>query len=407
MMGMNLVIPFLPFYIRTLGVTDEGEVALWSGVAFSGTFFSAFFATPFWGSLGDRYGRKIMVVRAIFGLSISQVLIGLSQNVYQLVLFRILQGTISGFIASALALVSTNTPREKIGYALGFLQSATAAGMVLGPSVGGILADTIGYREIFFITAVLCAVGGVTVLLQVREIHTGTPDGRKYSVLQNYRFVLGNRTLRLVGMSLVIAQTAVLMIEPVFALFVESFGAQTPYIATVTGLVFSIAGIFMVISAPWWGRRNDTYGYRKNLSFALAGVSAAYAGHILVGTLEQLGILRAFLGFVRGGVLPTLYSVASLHAPGDRRGGVMAIASSLTLLGNTAGPLLGGFVAGTLGIRASFVVASITLLLLSTIIWRNLGDPPVIQKEKISAWSSAHAAVTPADNPVPTHTLTD
>jgi len=374
MLGMNLVIPFLPFYVRSLGVTNPSEVAFWSGAAFSGTFLSAFIATPFWGTLGDRYGRKIMVVRAIFGLAVSQVLIGLSQNVYQLVLFRILQGTISGFIASALALVSTNTPKDKIGSSLGILQSSTAAGMVLGPFVGGVLADAIGYRGIFFITAGLCALGGLVVLGGVQEVTASHPSSRKYSILDNYQFLLRNRVLRTVGVSLVVAQMAVLMIEPVFALFIESFETGVSYIATLAGGIFSISGIFMVISAPWWGKRNDRLGHRKNVCLALAGVSAAYAGHVVVSTLGQLGFLRALLGFVRGGVLPTLYSLASLHAPVDRRGGIMAIAASLTLLGNTAGPLIGGFVAGTLGIRASFVGASVILMFLSLFVWRNLPD---------------------------------
>src|SRR3989304_5661176 len=111
MMGMNLVVPFLPFFIRELGVTEPAELARWSGLVFSGPFVLSFIATPIWGNLGDRYGRKIMVVRAIFGLAISQALIGLSQNVEMLFFFRMLQGAISGFIAAALALVSANTPR--------------------------------------------------------------------------------------------------------------------------------------------------------------------------------------------------------------------------------------------------------------------------------------------------------
>src|SRR5436309_6951838 len=104
MIGMNLVVPFLPFFIRQLGVTDQTELSRWSGMVFSGPFILSFIATPIWGTLGDRYGRKIMVVRAIFGLATSQVLIGFSQNVYQLFFFRVVQGAISGFIASALAL---------------------------------------------------------------------------------------------------------------------------------------------------------------------------------------------------------------------------------------------------------------------------------------------------------------
>ncbi len=164
MVGMNLVVPFLPFFIRELGVTDPDELARWSGLVFSGPFVLSFIATPIWGALGDRYGRKNMVVRAIFGLAVSQLLVGFSQDVIQLFIFRIVQGAISGFIASSLALVSTNTPREKVGYALGLMQSASAGGMVLGPFVGGLLADLIGYREIFFVTASLCTIGGVVVV---------------------------------------------------------------------------------------------------------------------------------------------------------------------------------------------------------------------------------------------------
>ncbi len=376
MLGMNLVVPFLPFFVRELGVVDDADVALWSGIAFSGTFLSAFIATPFWGILGDKYGRKAMVIRAIFGLALSQVIIGLSQDVYQLVAFRVLQGGISGFIASSLALVATNTPRDRIGYALGVLQSSTASGMVLGPLVGGLLADHIGYRSIFFITALLCGAGGIVVLTSVRETSSPVSGAERFTVSDNIRLMYRNRQLAMVGICLVVAQMAVLMIEPIFALFVESFNVETEYLSTLTGAIFSIAGVFMIVSAPGWGRRNDRFGQRRNLTFALAGASAAYAGHMFVANLFQLGILRAFLGFARGAVLPGLYSLVSLHAPVERRGGIMAIASSLTLLGNSAGPLLGGFTASRFGIRTSFMVASTILLLLSFVVWRTFTDKP-------------------------------
>ena len=256
MVGMNLIVPFLPFFIRQLGVTEEQELAQWSGLVFSGPFFVSFIATPFWGTLGDRYGRKAMVVRAIFGLAVSQAFMGFSQNVYQLFAFRILQGGISGFIAATLALVSTNTPKENIGYALGFMQSASAGGMVIGPFVGGLLADLIGYREIFFVTAVICAVGGIVVLLKVEDAPLLQSGGRVYTVRQNYRLMFTDRRLRIVGLALIVGQMSILMIEPIFALFIESFKSDTKYISTVAGSIFSVSGVFMVIAAPWWGRRN-------------------------------------------------------------------------------------------------------------------------------------------------------
>lgn len=377
MVGMNLVVPFLPFYIRSLGVTDPGELARWSGFAFSGTFLSAFIATPIWGILGDRHGRKIMVVRAIFGLGISQLLIGLAQNVEQVVIFRILQGAISGFIASSLALVSTNTPRERIGYALGLLQSSTAAGMVLGPFVGGLLADLIGYREIFFITASLCVIGGLLVSFHVKEVNRISPKARVFTIRDNYRLMFADRRLRIIAIALVAGQMSVLMIEPIFALFIEGFRSDSRFLSTLTGAVFSIAGLFMVIAGPWWGKRNDRIGYRHTLPIAFALTGIAYAGHIIVVNLLQLGFLRALLGFARGGVLPTLYSLTSQYSPPERRGGIMAIASSLTLFGNMLGPIVGGYVAEHFGIAASFMANSVLLLSTGLLVWRFLAtDQP-------------------------------
>jgi MFS transporter, DHA1 family, multidrug resistance protein len=377
MVGMNLVVPFLPFFIRSLGVTEPDELARWSGLVFAGPFVLSFIATPIWGALGDRYGRKIMVVRAIFGLAISQALIGLSQDVYQLFFFRIVQGAISGFIASALSLVSTNTPAEKSGYALGFLQSSSAGGMVLGPFIGGVLADMFGYRPIFFITATLCLISGFCVVFMVKELTHVHPDARKITVGDNVRLMFRDRRLRVVGIALIVGQVSVLMVEPIFALFIEGFYTDTRYLATVAGGIFSIAGLFMVISAPWWGKRNDRLGHKRNLYITFMACGAAYAGHLIVQDLIQLAVLRSFLGFMRGAILPTLYSLTSVYVPPERRGGMMAIASSMTLFGNLIGPTVGGVIAGHYGITASFVSSSVLLIGTGLGVWHYLDELPV------------------------------
>jgi DHA1 family multidrug resistance protein-like MFS transporter len=375
MLGMNLVVPFLPFFIRELGVSDPDDLARLSGIVFAGPFFLSMVFTPIWGILGDRYGRKTMVVRALVGLALAQVFVGLSQTVWQLFAFRVLQGAISGFIPSALALVSTNTPRERTGYALGILQSSSAAGMVLGPFVGGVLADIVGYRAIFFITAGLCVTGALVVITQVREIARAGPEARNFSVFDNLRLMFTDRRLRLVAFLFVAGQMSVLMVEPLFALFIERFQTDTRYIATLAGGIISIAGVFMIVSAPWWGKRNDRNGYRKNLAVALGVTGACYAGHILVADLLQLSALRAFLGFARGGVLPALYAITSSSSPLERRGGMMAIASSLTVLGNLLGPITGGFIAGHFGLTAAFFANSLLLVGAGGLVWHRLEDP--------------------------------
>jgi DHA1 family multidrug resistance protein-like MFS transporter len=382
MVGMNLVVPFLPFYIRQLGVTDDAEVVRWSGLVFAGPFVSSFFATPFWGNMGDKYGRKPMVVRALIGLAIAQVFIGFSQNVMQLFLFRIVQGAISGFIASALALVSTGTPKNRVGYAMGVLQSASAGGVVLGPFVGGVLADLVGYRMIFFVSAALCLVGAIAVIYQVREVREAGEGTARFSVLDNYKLMYSHKQLRLVALCLVVGQVSVLMVEPIFALFVESFKADTAYIATLAGSIFSVTGLFSTISAPWWGKRNDRKGYKKGLFIGMALTGFAYIGHNLVQSLWQLAILRAVLGVGRGGVLPALYSLANLHAPPERKGGIIAIASSMTILGNMLGPVLGGFVAAHTGIRQMFLVNSALALVVALVVWKEMEE---VKKQQVES----------------------
>jgi DHA1 family multidrug resistance protein-like MFS transporter len=363
MVGMNLVIPFLPFYIRSLGVTNETELSHWSGLVFAGPFFLSFIATPLWGALGDRYGRKLMVVRALFGLALAQVLVGFSQNVYQLFVFRVIQGSVSGFIAAALALVSTSTPRERLGYAFGFMQSATAGGTVLGPFIGGLLADFIGYRTVFFLTAALCAVGGTVVILFVKEARDSNAPPKRFTVLQNYRYMYRDRRLRAVGLSLMFAQASVLMIEPIFALYVEQFAAPaTRFMSTLAGGIFSLTGVFMIFSAPWWGKRSDRHGHRRDLSAALILGGLFYAGHAVVTDLVQLSVLRSFLGFARGGIVPSLYALCSMYSPEERRAGLVAIAASFTILGNMVGPVVGGFIAGQFGMTFSFLTTSALMI---------------------------------------------
>lgn len=357
MMGMSLVVPFLPFYIRDLGVRDSQEVARWSGLVFSGPFFLSFFIIPIWGMLGDRYGRKLMVIRAIFGLALSQALIGLAQSVEMLFLFRMFQGAISGFIAAALALVSASTPREKSGYAIGLLQTASASGNVIGPMVGGSLADALGYRPIFFVVAGICTIAGILVVRMVTEDPVSMPKKEEQqTILSNYRYSFQSPAIRVALAVIFFSQVAVLMIQPVFALYIESLAPGESLIATMTGVIFSIAGIFMVISSPWWGKRNDVKSYKKNLTIAVAGAALAYAAQGLVTSPFQLIVFRALQGFCMGGILPTLYSYVSKHTELSRRGSVMGIASSFNILANMVGPTTGGYLGGYVGLRQNFFI---------------------------------------------------
>ena len=370
MMGMSLVVPFLPFYIQTLGVTSPDDVARWSGYVFSGPFFISFFLTPIWGLLGDRYGRRMMVVRAVFGLAISQALIGLSQSVEMLFLFRLLQGALSGFIAAALALVSTSTPREHMGYALGLLQTASASGGVIGPLIGGSLADTFGYRPLFYIVASLCTIAGILILRYVKEPPREHDKAKvKHTLAVNLRSAFESPPIRAALILIFLSQVALLIVQPIFALYVESLEPVTTRIATLAGAIFSMTGVFMVISSPWWGKRNDTKSYKKNLTMAISGAAISCFAQGFVSHAYQLLILRAIQGFCMGGILPSLYSYVSKLSPPSRRGGIIGIASSSYVLANMIGPTAGGYITAATGLRENFFVAG-TLLTASLLFLR-------------------------------------
>lgn len=375
MAGMNLVIPFLPFFVRELGITNQTAVARWSGLVFAGPFFFSFFLTPFWGTLGDKYGRKLMVIRAIFGLGISQVLIGLSPNVEFLFIARMIQGAISGFVPSALALVSSTTPDEKSGYAIGLLQSSTAAGTIIGPLIGGFLADILPYRLIFFITASLCFTAGILVIKIVKEDSFKKTESHSFTVKENYKFTFSTPGLRLGVILIFISQLAVMLIQPIFALYIESFKINPNYLATFTGMAFSILGIFMLISSPIWGKRIDKNGYRKNLPMAIAGAAIAYVLQGVTNSAILLILFRAIQGLFMGGIIPSIYSYISKNCVSFRRAGIMGIASGLFVLANLIGPILGGLMASSFGFNQVFYISGIILSLTSIYLFRNLKEP--------------------------------
>lgn len=374
MIGMSMVIPFLPLYVKDLGVTEITEVKRWSGLVVSGVFITAVIATPVWGWLGDRVGKKKMVLRAIFGLAVSQLLIGFSQDVVQLFIFRMVQGALSGFIAAALALVSSNTPKEKSGYAIGFLASSTAAGNLLGPFIGGLLADAFGYRNVFFITSGICAISGLLVFAFVKEIN-GTRN-RESVIWDNYKFVFRNTRIKYAMLLLVVSAAAISMIQPLFALFIERKLGTSAYLATITGSIFGVVGLFQVISSSFWGKLNDKRQVRKNLAWAMVGAGAGYALHVVSTGVWELIPIRALLGLCIGGVMPSLFSFINKCIPDHRKGGVMGIASSFTMLGNLIGPISSGYIASFTSINFVFILSGVILVSFSLLAYNKLKEKP-------------------------------
>jgi MFS transporter, DHA1 family, multidrug resistance protein len=366
MIGMSAIVPFLPLFVRELGVTNLEETAYWSGLVFAGPFFISFFLTPIWGNLGDKYGRKMMTVRAVLGLAVAQVLVGLSQDITQLFLARLVQGLLSGFLPSAMALVAANTPKEKTGYALGLLQSATAGGTVIGPLLGGLISDIFGFRSVFFIVAGLLIITGIAVIIFVNE-EKSSVEKSDHSFIDNWKYLLGNKKLLLPAILLMLTAFGISFIRPTFVLYIETFSISSKFLPTITGALYSIVGFFSIFSAAWWGRRVEKTGIAQNVIYASLLTGIMYAAHSLVYNIYLLIPIRILLGFGFGALSPLLFTAISNNVSSDRKGGVLGVGSSFQILGNMVGPVLGGFSAGFLGLRISFAITALIFLTITLI----------------------------------------
>jgi MFS transporter, DHA1 family, multidrug resistance protein len=371
MVGMSAVVPFLPLFVRDLGVTNIDATANWSGLVFAGPFFLSFFLAPVWGNLGDRYGRKIMILRAVFGLALAQVIIGFSQDVVHLFLARMLQGVLSGFLPAAMALVASNTPEKETGYALGLLQSATAAGNIFGPLIGGLIADLIGFRAVFFMVAGLLFLTGLLVLFFVHEEKTTTTT-EKVSFVANWKFVFNKKEILVPSILIMVTAFGFAFVRPIFVLYVETMNIGMAYLPTITGALYSVMGLFSTVSSPWWGKRAERKGLKNSLIIASLITALMYFAHTFIFDPYLLVPVRIILGFGFGALFPLLFTAVSKNVVVARRGGVLGVASSFQILGHMTGPIAGGFFAGFFGLRLSFIIAGIIFLFITYIVLANM-----------------------------------
>jgi len=371
MSGMTMIVPFMPLYLQhDLGVTDPHAVATWAGIIFAGNFVTAFIAQPIWGGLADRYGRKVMLLRSGFGMAIVIVLMGFATSAWQLLLLRMLNGVISGYMPAAVALMSTNTPKKHLGFALGTLQSGGVAGSILGPFLGGLMADWIGFRMIFYITGALLTLGTVLSMIFVKEKFDMKEAAKKtktsllgtWNKLQHLSPVLP----ALYSVTLLI-QFAMLSSQPLMPLFVGELHGTTANIAFFAGLVSSITGFSNMISSPLLGRLSDRIGAERILFICLIGAGIMFIPQALVTNVWQLFIARFFLGIFLGGLLPSVNALIGKNTPAGMESRSYSFNSSALSMGNMIGPVFGGIASGWLGIRGIFIFT--TVMLIANSVW--------------------------------------
>ena len=343
MIGMSSVMPFMPLYVRHLGITNLGEAQFWSGLIFAGPYFLSIITVPIWGALGDKYGRKLMIIRALIGLAIAMGLMGFARNVTELFTLRVVQGGVSGFIAANLAFVTLNTPKEKSGFAIGLLASATSAGNICGPIFGGIISDLIGMNYVFFVVSALCITSGILISINVVEKNKSKENRNGESLIQNFVQSIKLPNVSLLLFLIIISQAGIFFTNPIFPFFVEKIGCPPAILSTITGVLVGIIGVFNIFFAPRWGRITDKKDYRKVLGVCSLISGLALGLQFFATYYLYLIPFRVVAGIFISGIIPPLYSGLNKQAPDKYKGSIMGFASSATLFGSLFAYLTCGF----------------------------------------------------------------
>lgn len=365
-----MVLPFISLYIEGFGSFSESYVQTWSGWIFGVTFVTAFIFSPIWGRIGDKYGRKKILILSAAGLGLSVFLMGFATSVWELFLLRLFMGIFTGFIPMSQALIATQTPKKVAGQVLGTLQTGSITGSLMGPLLGGVLADMFGYAATFKWTSITILLSGVIVLFGVREIlvqHSADDnEHRSYSTKEVLLHIIQHPVLLIVMLISVLVQVAHFSIQPILSLYVAEIHGPAS-IAFFSGMAFSAAGLGNLLMAKRWGRLGDRIGYTKILIFLLFMAGIVYFPGAFVTNIWQLVILRFLLGISIGGIVPVRIAYIRQEAPLSMQGEVLGYNTSLRFLGNIIGPALGGALAGFFGFSSVFFVTS-GLLILSGVI---------------------------------------
>lgn len=368
-MGFTVLSPVMPLFLPQLGVRDPADIDLWAGIVSAVTPLVAAIASPLWGRVADRRGRKLMVLRSCFAIAVFIGLMSLVGNVWQFLGLRALMGVFAGFNAATISLVASQVPPRRLGYSLGWLSTGQLVGSLIGPLLGGFVADVSGsYRAPFVFTSGVCAVCGALALLLVRErFNPPKVSTRKTTLFQSFAILSRSPGLLPLFVVLLLAQFGVQAVQPVVTLYVEQLLGPVPALATLGGLAFSVTGIADLIASPFLGRRSDVLGYRRVLLIALGGAALASAPQAFVGNYWSFVAARFALGLFVGGILPTANALVGRLAPAGDRGTVYGVTASAMFLGQSLGPLSGGAIAATLGLRWVFLVTA--TLLTANLLW--------------------------------------
>ena len=367
-MSFTMITPFLPVYLSSELGAKASEVDMWSGAVFAVTFFVSGLLGPVWGVLADRKSRKLMALRASIGLTISYALCGIVQTPMQLFAARFFQGLCAGLYPALLALLAASIPARKTGLSMGLMQGGMTVGAVVGPFVGGVLADYFGMRESFFVASV--ALGLISLLIgfcikeKPRTIKVTSRNWFDWSVIRQPAIFKMLMACAVIHASLFSAQ-------PILPLYIAQLQGSMDNIMMLSGTIFSVCAISIMIASPILGAAGQKFGFLKVLSCSLFFAGLLISAQVLGRTPFEFGVWRFIAGFAIAGLIPLVNSIISTECPPDKKGEVFGFNFLTGHAGMALGPFAAGALSGWFGYQAVIVASG--LILFPLIIYLNYG----------------------------------
>nr|WP_211089092.1 multidrug efflux MFS transporter [Levilactobacillus tujiorum] len=368
-MGFSEVMPFLSLYVDDLGTFTKGQLTIYSGVTYAVTFLVIALVSPLWGKLADTKGRKIMLLRSSFGMAIVIGLMGFVSNVWQLIALRFLQGFFAGYIPNATALIAAETPREKSGNALGILTTGYVSGNLIGPVLGGILAEVFSIRWTFILTGIFLIIVFFLSATMVHEHFTPISRDQRDQSGSWLQQMKRPKLIVVLLVSTMIIQMGNNSITPIISLYVKQLMGNAGPITLVAGIIAALPGISTLMAAPKLGEYGDRRGTSRVLIFGYIFAVLMYFPQGFVTSVWLLGILRFMIGISDGALFPAVQAMLTKNSPQELTGTVFSWNQSFQALGSMLGSLLGGFVANIFNYNGVFTFTAITLLLNFLLLW--------------------------------------
>jgi DHA1 family multidrug resistance protein-like MFS transporter len=380
--GFTLVMPFLPLYFQELGLRDVGEIALWSGLSLGVTPALTAVLSPLWGRLADRFGRKIMVERSLASFVVVMTAMAYVREPWHVFALRAVQGLFAGYGALTLTMAAESAPPEKLPAAIGFVQTAQRLGPALGPVIGGIVAQLVGIRNAFFVSACFYAVALLLVFILYRE-HAQAPhaqESRQGPV--RFRDLLAFENFLLLMLVIFLVQLVDRSFGPILPLFLGQIGVAPSRVALVAGVLFSEAAFAAALGHHVTGRLLRRAAPRTLL---VGSASIAAAGTLVYAVAPPVEVLLAvtpLFGLAVGVAMTTSYSSAGQMIPRGAGGAGFGLLTTASLTALAISPMLSG-VLGATSIRAVFALDAAVMVLLAVWLQRTMIESPLATAEPV------------------------